>query len=220
MISVLIADDQPLMRDALRTVVDLQADMELVGQAADGREAVTQSLRQRPQVAVLDIRMPRLDGIAATREITRAVATRVLILTTFDDEEYVHSALQAGASGFLTKNAPPEDILQAVRVVAAGEALLAPSVTTRLIQHVVANAPRIDPDRAATVQRLSPREVEVLREIAQGRSNAEIAQNLYIGEGTVKTHVSRLLLKIGARDRVQAVIHAYESGLIRPGADG
>ncbi|WP_307872298.1 response regulator transcription factor [Actinoplanes cyaneus] len=213
----MIADDQPLMRDALRTVVGLQPDMVVVAEAADGRDAVAQTLRERPDVAVFDIRMPGLDGIAAAREVTRSVSSKVLILTTFDDDDYVHAALKAGASGFLTKNSPPEDILAAIRVLAGGEALLAPSVTTRLIEHVVASTPRVDAGLAATLQRLTPRELDVLREVAKGLSNAEIGKQLHIGEGTVKTHVSRILVKIGVRDRVQAVIYAYESGLIAPG---
>jgi DNA-binding NarL/FixJ family response regulator len=217
MIRVVIADDQPLMRDALRTVVGLQPDMEVVAEAVDGRDAVAQTLRERPDVAVFDIRMPGLDGIAAAREVTRSASSKVLILTTFDDDDYVHAALKAGASGFLTKNSPPEDILAAIRVLAGGEALLAPSVTTRLIEHVVTSTPRVDAGLAATLQRLTARELEVLREVAKGLSNAEIGKQLHIGEGTVKTHVSRILVKIGARDRVQAVIYAYESGLIAPG---
>lgn len=217
MIRVLIADDQPLMRDALRTVITLQADMEVVAEASDGRDAVAQAVRLGPDVAVLDIRMPRLDGIAAARQVTDLTSARVLMLTTFDDDDYVHAALKAGASGFLTKNSPPEEILAAIRVIAEGEALLAPSVTTRLIQHVVSSTPSVDVALAGTLERLTAREEEVLREIARGLSNAEIGQNLHIGEGTVKTHVSRILVKIGARDRVQAVIYAYESGLVAPG---
>lgn len=217
MISITIADDQPLMRDALRSVIDMQPDMELAGEATDGREAVQLNLRLRPDVAVVDIRMPKLDGIAAAREITASTRTRVLILTTFDDDEYVHNALKAGASGFLTKNSPPEEILGAIRVLASGEALLAPSVTTRLIEHVVSTTPSVDQALAGTLQRLTPREIDVLHAMARGLANAEIGKALHIGEGTVKTHVSRIFVKIGARDRVQAVIYAYESGLIAPG---
>jgi DNA-binding NarL/FixJ family response regulator len=217
MIRVVIADDQPLMRDALRTVIDLQADMTLVGEAADGDEAVTHVLSERPDVAVLDIRMPRLDGIAATREVTRSTDTRVLILTTFEDDDYPHAALKAGASGFLIKNSPPEEILKAIRVVSSGEGLLAPSVTMKLIKQVAAAAPTHDPTLNETLDTLTARETDVLRDIAQGMSNAEIGRHLYIGEGTVKTHVSRILLKLGARDRVQAVVYAYESGLVTPG---
>ncbi|WP_433132500.1 response regulator [Micromonospora sp. CA-240977] len=217
MISITVADDQPLMRDALRSVIEMQPDMELAGEATDGREAVQLNLRLRPDVAVVDIRMPKLDGIAAAREITASTRTRVLILTTFDDDEYVHNALKAGASGFLTKNSPPEEILGAIRVLAAGEALLAPSVTTRLIEHVVSTTPSVDQALAGTLQRLTPREIDVLGAMARGLANAEIGKALHIGEGTVKTHVSRIFVKIGARDRVQAVIYAYESGLIAPG---
>jgi DNA-binding NarL/FixJ family response regulator len=218
MIRVVIADDQPLMRDALRTVIDLQADMTLVGEAADGREAVTRVLSERPDVAVLDIRMPRLDGIAATSEVTRSTHTRVLILTTFEDDDYIHAALKAGASGFLLKNSPPEEILNAVRVISSGDGLLAPSVTMKLIKHVAATAPAHDPTLAGTLDRLTARETDVLRGIAQGMSNAEIGRHLHIGEGTVKTHVSRILVKLGARDRVQAVVFAYDSGLVAPGS--
>ncbi len=219
MIRVVIADDQPLMRNALRTVIDLQADLALAGEAADGDEAVTHVLRERPDVAVLDIRMPRLDGIAATREVTCSTDTRVLILTTFEDDDYIHAALKAGASGFLLKNSPPEEILNAIRVVAAGEGLLAPSVTMKLIKQVVATTPTREPAPALAeaLERLTPRETDVLRGIAEGLSNAEIGRHLHIGEGTVKTHVSRIFVKLGARDRVQAVVYAYESGLIAPG---
>jgi DNA-binding NarL/FixJ family response regulator len=212
-ITVVVADDQPLMRGAIRMIVESQPDMALVGEASDGRTAVAVILRERPDVAVIDIRMPGLDGIAATRELLRhGPVTRVLILTTFDEDEYVHEALTAGASGFLLKNAPPEEILNAIRVIADGEALLAPSVTTRLIRHYVATAG--SPSATGTLEKLTPREAEVLRGIAQGLSNVEIGRQLFIGETTVKTHVSRILDKIGARDRVQAVIFAYESGLV------
>ncbi|WP_436536272.1 response regulator [Actinoplanes sp. HUAS TT8] len=220
MIRVLVADDQPLMRGALATIIGVQPDMELVGEAADGRTAVETAVRLRPDVAVLDIRMPGLDGLAATRELARLVpgnAVRVLILTTFDLDEYVTAALAAGASGFLLKNAPPEDILAGIRVVASGESLLAPTVTTRLLSRFRAEAAAVDPARAALLDQLTPRETEVLRDLARGASNAEIGDRLYIGETTVKTHVSRILAKVGARDRVQAVIFAYEAGLITPG---
>lgn len=223
MIRVLIADDQPLMRGALATIVGTQPDMELAGEAADGRAAVELAVRLRPDVAVLDIRMPGLDGLAATRELARLVpggAVRVLILTTFDLDEYVTAALAAGASGFLLKNAPPEDILAGIRVVAGGESLLAPSVTTRLLSRFRAEASAVDPARAAVLDQLTPRETEVLRDLARGESNAEIGRRLHIGETTVKTHVSRILAKVGARDRVQAVIFAYEAGLITPGSVG
>lgn len=219
MISVLVADDQPLMRGALRTVVSLQPDMEVVGEAADGRAAVDLAVRLRPDVAVLDIRMPQLDGLAATRELARLGSTaRVLILTTFDLDEYVTGALRAGASGFLLKNAPPEEIVAGIRVVASGESLLAPSVTTRLLGRFRETAP-VDPARAAALRQLTARETDVLRAIARGESNGEIAAGLLIGETTVKTHVSRILAKVGARDRVQAVIFAYESGLVAQGRD-
>jgi DNA-binding NarL/FixJ family response regulator len=221
-IRVLIADDQPLMRGALAMIIGAQPDLEVVAEAADGREAVAQAVRLRPEVAVLDIRMPVLDGLAATRELARLVpgnAVRILILTTFDLDEYVTAALAAGASGFLLKNAPPEDILAGIRTVAAGESLLAPTVTTRLLSRFRAAAAAVDPRRAATLDQLTPRETEVLRGIARGASNSEIGAQLHIGETTVKTHVSRILAKIGARDRVQAVIFAYEAGLVAPGSD-
>ena len=220
MIRVLIADDQPLMRGALRMVVGSQPDMDLVGEAADGREAVALALRLRPDVAVLDIRMPKLDGLAAVRELARAAVesspVRVLVLTTFDLDEYVHEALRAGASGFLIKTAPPEDILAAIRVIASGEALLAPTVTTRLIERFRAEA-EPHPAKAAALRLLTAREAEVLEGLARGRSNGEIARTLSIGETTVKTHVSRILVKLDIRDRVHAVVFAYEAGLVTPG---
>ncbi|MFD9734573.1 response regulator [Umezawaea sp. NPDC059074] len=224
MIRVLIADDQPLMRGALRTVVESQPDLEWVGEAADGREAVALALRLRPDVAVVDIRMPKLDGLAAVRELARAGVTtaesspvRVLVLTTFDLDEYVHEALRAGASGFLIKTAPPEDILAAIRVIASGEALLGPTVTTRLIERFRAEA-EPHPARAEALRLLTKRESEVLEGLARGRSNGEIARDLRIGETTVKTHVSRILDKLDLRDRVHAVVFAYEAGLVTPGS--
>ncbi|WP_033337724.1 response regulator [Catenuloplanes japonicus] len=217
MIEVLIADDQPLMRGALRMVIETQPDLRVAGEASDGREAVELAVRLRPDVAVLDIRMPKLDGLAATRELARLVPTRALILTTFDLDEYVTEALRAGASGFLLKTAPPEDIVAGIRVVAAGESLLAPTVTTRLLSRFRAATTPIDPARLAVLRTLTTRETEVLAGMARGASNTEIAAELHIGETTVKTHVSRILAKVGARDRVQAVIFAYESGLVTVG---
>jgi DNA-binding NarL/FixJ family response regulator len=211
MIRVLIADDQPLMRTAFDLTVRDEPDMEVVGEASDGREAVDMSRRLRPDVVLMDVRMPELDGIAATREIA-SDSTKVLILTTFDLDDYVYDSLAAGASGFLLKDAGPEQLTEAIRVVAAGDALLAPSVTRRLIDDVVGAGRRRLP-RPPELDELTPRELEVLQLVAAGLSNAEIAERLVVEETTVKTHVSRVLAKLGLRDRVQAVILAYEVGL-------
>jgi DNA-binding NarL/FixJ family response regulator len=212
-IKVLIADDQALVRTGFRKILECEPDLEVVGEAADGGEAVEAGLLLRPHVVLMDIRMPRLDGLEATRRL--AGKTRVLVLTTFDVNEYVYEALRAGASGFLLKDAPADQLVTAIRVVAAGDALLAPSVTRRLIEEFarrpLANA------RPAALEALSPRELEVLRLVARGLSNAEIATELYVGDSTVKTHVSRILQKLSLRDRVQAVVLAYESGLLQPG---
>jgi DNA-binding NarL/FixJ family response regulator len=212
-IKVLIADDQALVRTGFRKILECEPDLEVVGEAADGGEAVEAGLLLRPHVVLMDIRMPRLDGLEATRRL--AGKTRVLVLTTFDVNEYVYEALRAGASGFLLKDAPADQLVTAIRVVAAGDALLAPSVTRRLIEEFarrpLANA------RPAGLEALSPRELEVLRLVARGLSNAEIATELYVGDATVKTHVSRILQKLSLRDRVQAVVLAYESGLLQPG---
>jgi DNA-binding NarL/FixJ family response regulator len=212
-IKVLIADDQALVRTGFRKILESEPELEVVGEAGDGGEAVEAALLLRPDVVLMDIRMPRLDGLEATRRL--AGKTRVLVLTTFDVNEYVYEALRAGASGFLLKDAPADQLVTAIRVVAAGEALLAPSVTRRLIEEFarrpLANA------RPAALEALSPRELEVLRLVARGLSNAEIATELYVGDSTVKTHVSRILQKLSLRDRVQAVVLAYESGLLQPG---
>jgi DNA-binding NarL/FixJ family response regulator len=212
-IKVLIADDQALVRTGFRKILECEPDLEVVGEAADGGEAVEAGLLLRPHVVLMDIRMPRLDGLEATRRL--AGKTRVLVLTTFDVNEYVYEALRAGASGFLLKDAPADQLVTAIRVVAAGDALLAPSITRRLIEEFarrpLANA------RPAALEALSPRELEVLRLVARGLSNAEIATELYVGDATVKTHVSRILQKLSLRDRVQAVVLAYESGLLQPG---
>ena len=212
-IRVLIADDQALLRTGLRKILESEPDVEVVGEAADGVEAVEAGLRLRPDVVLMDVRMPRLDGLAAARRLVGA--TRVLMLTTFDLDEYVYEALRAGASGFLLKDAPAEQLVTAIRVVARGDALLAPSITRRLIADF-ARRPlsRARPER---LQVLSPRELEVLRLVARGLSNAEIAGELYVSDATVKTHVSRILQKLDLRDRVQAVVLAYESGLLQPG---
>jgi DNA-binding NarL/FixJ family response regulator len=211
-IRVLLVDDHALARAGFRMVLDAEPDIEIVGEAATGRQAVHSSARLRPDVVLMDVRMPDLDGIAATREITAAGDARVLILTTFDLDDYVYDSLAAGASGFLLKDVGPEQLLHGIRVVAAGDALLAPSVTRRLIGEMV-RAGRRHADPPPALDELTPRELEVLRLVAQGLSNAEIADRLFVEETTVKTHVSRLLAKLGLRDRTQAVVLAYESGL-------
>jgi DNA-binding NarL/FixJ family response regulator len=212
-IKVLIADDQALVRTGFRKILESEPDLEVVGEAGDGGEAVEAALLLRPDVVLMDIRMPRLDGLEATRRL--AGKTRVLVLTTFDVNEYVYEALRAGASGFLLKDAPADQLVTAIRVVAAGEALLAPSITRRLIEEF-ARRP-LSNERPAELEALSPRELDVLRLVARGLSNAEIASELYVGDATVKTHVSRILQKLNLRDRVQAVVLAYESGLLQPG---
>jgi DNA-binding NarL/FixJ family response regulator len=212
-IKVLIADDQALLRTGFRKILESEPDLQVVGEAADGGAAVEASLALRPDVVLMDIRMPRVDGLEATRRL--ACKTRVLILTTFDLDEYVYEALRAGASGFLLKDAPADQLVTAIRVVAAGEALLAPSITRRLIQEFARRPP--SNARPAELEALSPRELDVLRLVARGFSNAEIAGELYVGDATVKTHVSRILQKLTLRDRVQAVVLAYESGLLQPG---
>jgi DNA-binding NarL/FixJ family response regulator len=217
MIGVLLADDQELVRSGFRLILELADGIEIVGEAADGREAVRLAKELQPDVVLMDIRMPGLDGIEATRRLRQAgVEARVLVLTTFDLDEYVYAAVRAGASGFLLKDAPREQLVTAVRTVARGEALLAPAITQRLIERFVA---RPSPDEAApALAELSARELEVLRLLARGLSNAEIAGALVVGEATVKTHVARILRKLELRDRVQAVVFAYETGLIEPGS--
>jgi DNA-binding NarL/FixJ family response regulator len=215
--TVLLADDQSMIRAGFRMILESQPDMEVVGEAANGEQAAASALRLRPDVVLMDIQMPGGDGLQATRRITERddLASRVVILTTFERDDYVFEALQAGASGFLLKNAPPEQLVDAVRVVAAGEALLAPSVTRRIIEQF-ARKP-VEPEIRARVASLTPREREVLILLAGGKSNNELAATLFVTEGTVKTHVSSLLAKLGLRDRVQAVVLAYESGLVTPG---
>ena len=212
-IRVLIADDQEMVRTGFRMILSADDEIEVIGDARDGREAVDAVARDHPDVVLMDIRMPVLDGLAATREIRSRgdVTTAVMILTTFDDDDYLYEALAAGASGFLLKDAPADDLVRAVRVVASGDGLLAPAVTRRVIDKVAKHAPAADD--VAAVERLSERERDVLRLMAEGLSNAEIAQQLFVGEATVKTHVARILQKLPARDRVQAVIVAYRSGL-------
>jgi DNA-binding NarL/FixJ family response regulator len=213
-IRVAIADDQGLVRAGFRMIVDSQADMEIAGEAGDGQAAIDLVRREHPDVVLMDIRMPRVDGIAATRAITAAsgVPTRVVILTTHELDEYVFDALAAGASAFLLKAAPPEDLIRAIRVVASGDALLAPSVTKRLIEEF-ANRPKPAAKKVKQLEQLTEREREVLAEVARGLTNAEIAARLHVAETTVKTHVAHVLDKLELRDRVQAVILAYETGL-------
>jgi DNA-binding NarL/FixJ family response regulator len=219
MTRVLIADDQAMVREGFSALLAAQPDLDVVGAAADGLEAVSQTLRLQPDVVLMDVRMPHLDGIAATRRIMAApgdVHPRVLVLTTFDIDDYVFEALRAGASGFLLKDARGEELVHAVRVVAAGDALLAPTVTRRLIAEF-ARRPARTRARPAELRSLTPRESEVLTLIARGQSNAEIATSLVLAEQTVKTHVGRILAKLDLRDRAQAVMLAYETGLVRAG---
>jgi DNA-binding NarL/FixJ family response regulator len=214
-ISVVIADDQKMVRAGLRMVIETEPDLRVVGEAGDGVEAVTLTRRLRPDVVLMDIAMPRQDGLAATRALLAAPnPPRIIVLTTFDTDENLYRALQAGASGFLLKVSSPEHLITAVRVVAAGEALLDPAVTTRVIS---AFAGRPGPTTPPELDALTPRETDVLRLLARGMSNAEIAAELVVGEATVKTHVARVLMKLGLRDRVQAVVYAYESGLVQAG---
>jgi DNA-binding NarL/FixJ family response regulator len=217
LIRILITDDQALVRTGFRVIVDAEPDLEVVGEAADGRAAIDETLRLHPDVVLMDIRMPNLDGIEATRRIAAKGprGPRVLILTTFDLDEYVYEALRAGASGFLLKDAGAEELLHAIRVVAAGEALLSPSITRRLIADYARRPPTSE--RPAALAELTPRELEVLRFVARGLSNSDIARQLVLGEATIKTHVARIFQKLNLHDRAQAVVLAYESGLVTPG---
>jgi DNA-binding NarL/FixJ family response regulator len=220
-IRVLLADDQALVRAGLRVIFEAEPDMEVVGEADDGLEAVAAVERLQPDVVMMDVRMPRLDGLEATRRIMAASGPekgpRVLVLTTFDVDEYVYEALRAGASGFLLKDAPRAELVAGVRLVAAGEALLAPSVTRRLIQEFANRPVKVEPS-TVQIEALTPREREVLELMARGLSNLEMAEKLYVGEATVKSHVGHVLMKLGLRDRVQAVIFAYEAGIVTPRA--
>lgn len=219
MTRVLIADDQALVRVGLRKILETEPGTQVVGEAEDGEAAVAAARRLRPDLILMDIRMPVLDGIEATRRIVaEQPQTRVLILTTFGLDGYVYDALRVGASGFMLKDAPPEEIAAAVRIVAAGDALLAPAVTRSVIEEFARRTPADRPDPPLAVTRLTPREREVLDLLARGLSNPEICAELVVSEATTKTHVARILQKLGVRDRIQAVIYAYESGLVTPGA--
>jgi DNA-binding NarL/FixJ family response regulator len=217
-IDVLVVDDEALIRAGFRALVDSAADLRVIGEAADGAEAVRLAHELQPDVVLLDVRMPIMDGLEATRRIMQgepASATRVLVVTTFDEDEYVFEALRAGASGFVVKDTPPETLLEAIRVVAAGEALLAPSITRRLIAEFV-RQPQPGSVISSALKALTAREVEVLSRVAAGQSNAELARDLHMSPATAKTHVSRLLTKLDARDRTQLVVIAYETGLVTP----
>jgi DNA-binding NarL/FixJ family response regulator len=223
-IRVIVADDQPLVRNGFRMILDAEDDVEIVGEASDGLEAVELAGEHCPDVVLMDVRMPNLDGVEATRRIVDACDAgrpplRVLVLTTFDLDEYVIEALRAGASGFLLKDVNPEDLVHAIRIVAEGDAVVAPSITRRLIDRFARQLPNTDstPPAAPELDTLTDREIEVLVLMARGLSNAEIAQQLLVAETTVKTHVGRVLMKLDLRDRVQAVVFAYEAGLVQPG---
>ena len=220
-VRILIADDQALVRAGFRMILDAEEDLAVLGEASDGLEAVAMAGRLEPDVVLMDIRMPELDGIQATRRIIEAAGerpVRVLMLTTFDLNEYVYEALRAGASGFLLKDVPPEQLVAGIRVISEGEALLAPSITKRLIQEFAAAGPaQVEPPRG--LDELTSRELEVFKLLARGLSNAEIAKALFVSETTVKTHVAHVLMKLELRDRVQAVVLAYETGLVQPGED-
>ena len=216
MIRVVIVDDQVMVRTGLRMILDAEGDLDVAGEASNGEEAIALVDREQPDVILMDVRMPGTDGIEATRRITeRHPDVAVLVLTTFDLDDYVYGALRAGASGFLLKDAPADDLVDAIRVVARGDALLAPQVTRRLIDEFASRPQSRDPEGLDSI---TERELDVLRLVARGLTNSEIAGELFLGETTVKTHVSRLLTKLGLRDRVQLVVLAYESGLVQPGA--
>ncbi|MCC9307536.1 response regulator transcription factor, partial [Kitasatospora sp. RB6PN24] len=219
-IRVLLVDDQPLLRTGFRMILEAESDLVVVGEAGDGQQALEQVRALQPDVVLMDIRMPRMDGVEATRRIAgpgRDGPAKVLVLTTFDLDEYVVEALRAGASGFLLKDVPAEELVQAIRVVADGAAMLAPSITRRLLDMYATRLPSGDEAPSPALGALTEREMEVLRLVAKGLSNAEIAAELFVSETTVKTHVGHVLTKLGLRDRVQAAVFAYESGLVRPG---
>jgi len=216
-IRILIADDQALVRTGFRMILEAEHDLDVVAEAKDGAEAIDATRRTRPDIVLMDIRMPTIDGLEATRRLTQSAhPPRVLMLTTFDLDEYIFDALHAGASGFLLKDVPPEELIAGIRTVHEGESLLAPTVTRRLIQAFVRDHPR-SPQPPPHLDDLTPREFDILKLVARGLSNAEIAEQLVVSNATVKTHVGRVLAKLGLRDRVQAVVLAYETGIIRPG---
>lgn len=223
-IRVVVVDDQTLVRSGFRSILSAEDDIEVVGEAADGRQAIEICRQTAPDVVLMDIRMPVMDGVEATRRLTQAhasLAPRVLMLTTFDLDELVHAAIHAGASGFLLKDAPPDELMRAIRVVASGEAQLAPSVTRRLIAYVARLEPTVasSPRACEAVERLTERERDVLKLVARGLSNTEIADSVFVAESTVKTHIGRIFMKLEARDRVQAAVIAYDAGLVLPGTD-
>jgi DNA-binding NarL/FixJ family response regulator len=218
MIRIVIVDDQAMIRAGLRMVVETEPGMEVVGEASDGVEAVSLVRRVQPDVVLMDISMPRMDGLSAARQLLDAPKPpKIIMLTTFDTDENLYAALRAGTSGFLLKVSPPEQLVEAVKVVAGGDGLLDPAVTTRVIAQF---AGRAEPVRPPQMSGLTPRELEVLRMLARGLTNAEIASELFVGEATVKTHVARVLMKLDLRDRAQAVVFAYEAGVVTPGATG
>jgi len=217
-IRVLIADDQPMVRAGLRMILEVEDDLEIVGEAADGNEAIAVAAETQPDVILMDVRMPNLDGLEATRRIVCEGSPRVLILTTFDLDAYVYEALLAGASGFVLKDIEPERLVDAIRVIASGAALLSPTITKKLIEEFVRRPPESTRRPPKEVEQLTPREAEILRYVARGWSNAEIARSAFVSEPTVKTHIARILMKLGLRDRVQVVVYAYEHGLTKPGA--
>jgi DNA-binding NarL/FixJ family response regulator len=217
-VRVLLADDQDLFRAGFRMILAAQGDVDVVGEARDGEEAVALARRERPDVVLMDVQMPRLDGLGATRRIVADGSARVVMVTTFDRDDYLFESLRAGASGFLLKNSTPEDLVAAVRTVARGNALLAPEVTRRVVEAAAGRfLPPVTAEHADRLAELTEREHEVLRLLGRGLSNGEIARRLFVGEATVKTHVSNVLMKLGLRDRVQAVVLAYEIGLVAPG---
>jgi DNA-binding NarL/FixJ family response regulator len=216
---ILIVDDQAMVRTGFRMILESEEDIDVAGEASDGAEAIERARELQPDVILMDIRMPKLDGLEATRRILAGAApnAKVLVLTTFDLDEYVYESLRAGASGFMLKDAPPEQLVEAIRIVASGDSLLAPSVTRRVIEGFVQGRPARD-GPPPELESLTARELEVLQALARGCSNAEIAKELFVSETTVKTHVARVLQKLNLRDRVQAVVLAYESGLVQPGS--